>query len=225
MNKYPIFYSYIFFVMVTDGVSYAIYLLYPHYYASVFWFCFIAWLVAEFAVLAEASDHIFKPYPPIRRLGRLLTVCICVIFFVVYVAPPLLQPQSSRAAMLELVKRSSLTKAVLILVLLGAARLYRLPLGKNVSGLMLGFATYLAFNIANMALDQKYGGAGYAGIFAIVGPVSFVVALAIWNVALWRFDPALSRGREFERGAENISEPLANRLGKYDSELTRLFRR
>src|SRR5260370_32318431 len=104
LNQFPIFYSYIFFVMMTDWVSYIVYFFYAEYYASVFWFFFSVWLVAEFAVLAEASDHIFKPYPPIRRLGRLLTACICLIFFVVYVIPPLMQPRSSRAAIFDLVK-------------------------------------------------------------------------------------------------------------------------
>jgi hypothetical protein len=225
LSEFPIFYSYVFVILVTSSIDFVIYFLFPKYYASTFWFFFVVWLVAEFAVLGEASDHIFKPYPPVRRLGRLLTVCICLAFFVFYIAPQLFQPQSSRLAMLELVKRSSLTKAVLIVVLLGAARLYRLPLGKNVSGIMLGLASYLSINIANVALHEKYGGAGYARIFAVVGPVSFVLGLAIWNIALWRYEPVLQGGRELDRSAENISEPLTNRLGKYDSELTRLFRR
>jgi len=225
LSQLPIFYSYILFVLSTSTVNYLIYFLFPKYYASAYWFCFIFWLVAEFAVLAEASDHIFKPYQPIRRLGRIITMSVCVAFFIVYIAPPLLQAQSSKAAMLELVKRSSLTKAVLIVVLLGAASLYRLPLGKNVSGLMLGFATFLAINMANMALDERYGSAGYAGIFAVVGPVSFVLALAIWNIALWRYEPAWPGGRDFSQGVESFSEPVGNRLGKYDHELMRFFRR
>lgn len=127
--------------------------------------------------------------------------------------------------MLELVKRSSLTKAVLIVVLLGAARLYGLSLGRNVSGIMLGLATYVSINIANMALHEKYGGSGYTGIFAVVGPVSFILALAIWSVALWRYEPISPGGRGLARSAESISEPLTNRLGKFDSELTRFFRK
>ena len=127
--------------------------------------------------------------------------------------------------MLDLVKRSSLTKAFLIIVLLGAARLYRLPLGKNVSGMMLGFATYLAINIANIVLAERYGSAGYAGIFGLVGPVSFILALAIWNVALWQYEPVSPEGRGLERSAGNMAEPVSNRLERYDSELTRFFRK
>jgi len=211
--------------MMTDWVSYLVYFLYPEYYPSVFWFCFTFWLMAEFAVLAESSDHIFKPYPPIRRLGRFLTVCFCLIFFVIYIAPPLLHPQSPGLAMLDLVMRSSLIKAVLIVVLFGAARLYQLPLGKNVSGMMLGFAAYMAMNITNMALDERYASAGYAGIFAVIGPVGFILALAIWNVALWQYEPVSPDGRGLARSAGNIAEPLSNRLERYDSELTRFFRR
>lgn len=225
LSQFPLFYSYLTYVLGWSLITSLLYFLMPQQYPTVFWFCFMVMLVAEFAVLLEGSDHIFKPYHPIRRLGRLLTLCICLTFLFVFIIPSLMQHQSSSVAMLDLVKLTSLTKAVLIVIMLGAARLYRLPLGKNVSGMMLGFATYLAINIANIALDARYGGVGYAEIFAIVGPVSFVLALAIWNVALWRYDPALSRGRELERSAENLSESLTNRLGKYDSELTRFFRR
>ena len=225
LTQFPIFYSYIFFVLITDAACYAVNFLIPEYYASAFWFCFTVWLVAEFAVLLEVSDHIFEPYPPIRRLGRLLTACICLVFFVVYVIPPLLQSRSSRAAIFDLVKRTSLTKAVLILVLLAAARLFRLPLGKYVSGILLGFATYLSLNIANVALAEWYVPAVYGRIFAVAGPLSFVLALAIWNIALWRYETVLPGGRELLRGVESFPEPVSSWLGRYNSELIRLFRR
>jgi hypothetical protein len=225
LNQFPIFYSYIFFVMATDFVAYVLSFLYPEYYASIFWFFFTFWLVAEFAVIVEVSDHIFRPYRPIRQLGRFLMACVCLIFFVVYVIPPLMHPRSSRAAIFDLVKRTSLTKASLILVLLVAARFFSLPIGKHVSGILLGFATYLSLNITNIALAERYDPAGYGRIFAIVGPSSFILALAIWNVALWQYEPVSPEGRGLERRAENNSGHLINRLGKYDSELTRFFRR
>lgn len=225
LSEFPIFYSYVFVVLVTSSVDYLIYFLFPKYYASAYWFCFVVWLVAEFAVLLQASDHIFKPYHPIRRLGRLLTSCICLTFLFVFIIPSLMQHRSSSMAMLDLVKMTSLTKSVLIVVLLGAARLYRLPLGKNISGMLLGFAIYLSVFIAIYSLAEIHGRERYGEVLQILDPLSFVIGLAIWNVALWRYEPVLQGGRELERCAENISEPLTNRLGKYKSELTRLFRR
>jgi len=225
LSQFPLFYSYIVFVFLKSLVDFVAFYGLPQYYANVFWFTFTVMLVAEFAVLLEASDHIFGPYPLIRRLGRLLTACISLVFFVVYVLPPLRHPRSPRAAIFDFVKRTSLTKAVLILVLLAAARSFHLSLGKRVSGILLGFATYLSLNIANVALVERYALAGYARIFGVVGPLSFVLALGIWNIALWRYAPASPIYNELLRGFEKSSEPVGSRLGRYNNELTRLLRR
>ena len=225
LSQFPFFYSYVTYVLGWTLVTFLLYFLMPQQYPSAFWFCYTIMLVAEFAVLLEGSDHIFKPYPAIRRLGLLLTLCIGLIFFVVYIIPPLTQHQTSRAAMLDLVKRTSLTKAVMIVILIAAARLCRLPLGKNISGMLLGFATYLSISIANFALAQRYAQGVYGSIFAVAGPLSFVLALTIWNIALWRPEPVLAAGREFSRSGDNLSEPLGIRLGRYNNELMRLFRR
>jgi hypothetical protein len=135
----------------------------PQYYATVFWFYFLVSLLAEFAVLVEISDRIFNPYPAVRKLGRFATFCICLTFLALYVLPTLVEPQSSALAILDLVKRTSLTKAVIILALLAAAYHYRLPLGKNISGMMLGFSLYLAVNVVNFALARRMGRAFTAG--------------------------------------------------------------
>jgi len=225
LSLFPLFYSYVAFVFLKTLLDVFSFYKLPQYYPNIFWFTFTVMLVAEFAVLLEASDHIFGSYPLIRRLGRFLTACICLVFLVVYVIPPFAQPRSPRAAIFDLVKRTSLTKAVLILVLLVAARLFHVALGKQVSGILLGFATYLSLNIANIALVERYALTGYAKIFAVAGPLSFVLALGIWVVALWRYVPVSPDESELLREVENDSEPVGSRLGRYNSELMRLLRR
>jgi hypothetical protein len=225
LSRFPLFYSYVVFVFLTNLVGIVVFYRLPQSYPNVFWFDFTAMLVVEFAVLLEASDHIFESYPLIRRLGRFLTACICLFFFVVYVIPPFMQPRSPRAAIFDFVKRTSLTKAVLILVLLAAARLFHVSLERHVAGILLGFATYLSLNIANITLAEQYTPIGYAPVFAVVGPISFVLALGIWNLALWRYEPILPDGREILGDYEKNPEPVGRRLGRFNSELIRLLRR
>jgi len=225
LSKFSLFYSYVAFVFLKSVLDLVAFYKLPQYYPNVFWFTLTLMLVAEFAVLLEASDHIFRSYPLIRRLGRFLTACICLFFLVVYIIPPFMQPRSPRAAIFDFVKRTSLTKAVLILALLAAARLFHLALGRHVPGILLGFATYLSLNIANIALAERYLLAGYGPIFAVVGPVSFVLALGIWNIALRRYEPVSPDAREFLGGFEKNPEPVGSRLGRYNNELMRLLRR
>jgi hypothetical protein len=182
-------------------------------------------LLAEFAVLLEVSDHVFKPYPGIRRLGQLVTVIVCLGLLLIYIVPALWHPQSSSIAFLELEKRTALTKAVLIVALMIVARLYRVPFGRNISGMMLGFAAYLALITADTALAEALGRAVYGTIYNMVAPLSFVMALAIWTVVMWRYQAVVPGPSRYSRGGDNSPEPLGEQLGRYNNELSRRLRR
>jgi len=224
VGRFPLFYSYIAFTLLWSVPSVIIYYATPRYYASWFWFCFLVTLLAEFAVLQEASDHIFDPFPSIRRLGRLITVSVGSAFLLLYILPALMRRGSSITAIFDLTKRTSVTKAIMIVVLLAAARLYRLPLGRNVAGLLLGFAAFQAINVANVSLVTRFVWS-YAEIFAVVGPLSYVLALTIWNVALWRYEPVVPAPGELRGRVKGTAGTSGEQIARYDTELMRLFRR
>jgi hypothetical protein len=226
LSHFPLFYSYLGFVFCGSAASYYLYRrIWPEHYAAFYWVYFLITLLAEFAVLVEASDHIFKPYPPICRLARFLTLCVCATFFLIYIVPSFMERRPSSAAMLDLVKRVSLTKAVIILMLLVAARYYRLPLGENISGMLLGFSLYLATNIANFTLAEKYGRALYFGTFVVVLPLSYTLSLLVWTIALWRYEPALTKGRATHAGGEGSSRSMTYQLGRFNTTLAKLLRK
>lgn len=225
LSQFPFFYSYVAYVLMWSLITLPIYFLMPQIYSSLYWFFYLLMITAEFAVIAEASDHIFSTYPMIRRLGRLLTGSICLFLFAVYVIPPLTLHQPSSQALIELYKRMSLTKAVLILALLAVARFYKLGIGRNVSGMMLGFIAFVSVNIVNASLAQSYGWGVYFRVYTLVEPLAYVLALSIWLVALWRYEPALSGGGRFSGEGISVSDPLQSQLGRYNAELSRLFRK
>ncbi len=225
LSQFPLFYSYVAYVLCGSAAAYVVYLLTPVYYPAVYWFHFLITLIAEFAVLVEVSDHMFNPYPAIRRLGRLLAIGVSITFFFFYILPPLLAPRPPDVAIIDLVKRSSLTKAVVIIFLLSAARYYRTPLGTNVSGILLGFSAYLATNVANFALLERYGRALYGRTFSNIIPLSYTLALLVWTRALWRYEPGFPNGQTFRQHGEKTDEPMSYRLGRFNTALTRLLRR
>jgi hypothetical protein len=224
LSAFPLFYSYVAYMFAGTTFVLLIYWLRPEHYANVFWFHFMVTLVAEFAILVAISDHIFAPFAAVRQLGRFLTLTVCVVFFVSYVFPPLWESQSSEVAIMELVKRSCLTKGLIIVVLLAAARYSRLPVGRNVAGMMLGFAIYLGTNVVNFALLDTYWDL-YGPIFGVVGPLSFDLGALVWIVTMWRYEPVLAEGRRLAEASGNVSEPLSYQLGKFNTALTRLLRK
>jgi len=202
-----------------------LYFFAPKLYSSVYWFFYLTMILVEFAVLTEASDHMFATYVLIRPLGRLLAGGLCLFFFLIYIMPPLTHHRPSSAAFIDLYKRVSLTKAILIVVLLAAARMYRVPVGKNISGMMLGFAVFLSSNIANAALAEGYGPRAYVKLFTLVGPLGFISALTIWTIAFWRYEPVLPTQSVSSQSAEDIRELLSDRMQRMSNQLSRLFKR
>jgi len=225
LSIFPVFYSYMVYMVVSGAILMALYLSASAHYPVAWWFRYLLSLLVEFAVVVEISDHLFSPYPAIRKLGRLLVTCICIVFFFLYILPSLIEVRPASITILDLAKRASVTKAAAIIILIAAARHYQLRLGKNIAGMMMGFSLYLAVSVANFALAETYGRQLYAQTLATVIQLSYTLCLLVWTVSLWRYEPVLQTDRELPETAEKVSEPLAVQLGRLDTALTRLFRR
>jgi hypothetical protein len=225
LSSFPFFYSYLTYFLATGVVMVSFELLGPRQFPTVFWLRFLTLVVGEFAVLIEIGDHLFMAYPALRLLGRVVTFGIAGVFFLVYILPSLLETRPSDVAVLDLVKRSALTKVVIIVVLVAAARYYRISLGRNVGGIALGLTTYLTIHTANFALAEHYGRAAYGPIFSVLGPLSQIVTLMIWAFALWRYEPVEQRGLSLVAAGQAPGASLTDQLGRYNAALDRLLRK
>ncbi len=219
--RFPFFYSYLTYVFLGSAlIYYVVRPFWPPYYRNVFWFYFLITLLAEFAVLLEVSDHIFAPYPYVRSIGRWVTIALSVGFFLAYIRPVLTGSEPTSLLITELVKRSSVTKAAVIVGLLLSVRLFGLPLNTNTSGLMTGLSVYFGSNIINFELLARLGPLQYGRIFVAVGPISYTLCLLVWTVALWRYEPAFVAG-----GRPGLSTLVPGLLGRFNSSLSRLLRK
>ena len=123
LNKVlPFFYSYLIYLVFGDIVLYAIYGLFPLTYPPVYWFGFLITILVEFAVLVEISDQIFRPFPAIRNLGRALTILTSACLGLFYMLPTALRSGSRSKALIDFTLSSSVTKAIVLLILIYVAK-------------------------------------------------------------------------------------------------------
>ena len=223
LARFPLFYSYLVYVFVVTVVGLSVYWVRPSAHASVYWFCFVLSIIVEFAVLVEVSDHIFQPYPAIRDLGRSLTLLISLAFGAAYILPTLFRAHGMRMALLDFALRTSLTKAVILLVIFGAAHHFDLRMGRNVAGLLLGFAIYLGVNVANFACVERFGNV-YAGVLWFMSPAAYTLCLLVWTGALWEFAP-MPRKASLAPATGEDSEELAVELARFNNTLSRFLNR
>lgn len=225
LAKFRYFYSYLIFSLLS-GIALIVTLLWrPNAFAEVFWLQFLSTVLMEFAILVEVSDNVFNPYPLSRRLGRLLIASISLVFASVYLVPAFRGQGPSSTMILDILKRASLVKGLIIVALLFAIRLYGLSLSRNTSGIMLGLTLYLAVNTVNFGLAEIFGQQVYGRVFAVVGPLSRILCLLVWVISLWDYQPVLvlEAARRAERGVAPV--PVGSQLKKLNTALVRLLRK
>jgi hypothetical protein len=221
LRRFPFFYSYVVYVLCGSSAIFVVYRVRPNLYPSAYWFYFVVSIVVEFAVLIEISDHLFQPFPALRNLGRAIAIVISFALGLLYILPTILESKRMRRALLDFALRSSLTKALILAVLLLAAHYYSLKLGRNVAGLMLGFSIYLGVNVANFASMERFDNL-YAQILWVMSPIAFTICLLVWTVALWEFAP-VTRTESLPPAGDGDSEIVALQLGRFNDTLLKFL--
>lgn len=222
LSLFPVFYSYIIYVLCGTVTLTAIYAIRPRWYATGFWFHELVCVLVEFAVLVEIADHMFQPFPAIRNLGRALTILLSVALGLIYILPAISKSQDMDRGLLDFSLRTSLTKAAILAVLFFAARHFDLKLGKNVAGLMLGFSIYVGVNVTNFAAALSFAAALYAKTLWLMSPSAYCLCLLVWTIGLWELAP-MPRTDSVRPAASGNSEALTLELARFNSALSRFL--
>jgi len=201
---------------------YLIYWLDPQMYPSVYWIYFLIGILAEFMVLVEISDQIFRPLPAIRNLGRALTIVISAALGLIYMLPVVLWSPGRRPALLGFALRASVTKAIILAVLFYVARHYGSRLGRNIGGLMLGFSIFVAMNVAVYAGANAFGSELFAPTLWVMGPLAFALCALVWTISLWELAPLPSMNT-ISTAPGRDSDAVALELTRFNSELSKLL--
>jgi hypothetical protein len=217
---FPVFYAYLIYVFGGFLVGYLVLWFRPGKYPSMFWIYYLVTILVEFSVLVEISNHIFQPFPALRNLGCALTIAISIGLGLVYILPAILWSMQRSNALIDFTLRASVTKAIILAVLFYAARHYGSELGRNVSGLMLGFSIYLAMNIGMMAAAKAFGPGLATKILWIMSPLGTALCTMVWAVSLWNIELAPVPGAA--QVTHEDSEALTLELLRYNGTLSKI---
>jgi hypothetical protein len=216
-GRFPFFYSYLTYIFAGSVATFIVYVTSRNLYPTLFWFYLLVTILAEFAVLVEISDHLFEPFPAIRQLGRVLCIGISAAFLLLYVRPSLLEARPMSIIFLDFALRISITKGVIVVVLLLVARYFRLAMNRNIAGLLLGFGLYLAVFITNFAAAEKFGKTLYTSSLQYIFPMGYTTCLVVWTLAMWHVESVSNIGH----GRKNLE--LKNLLTQINTNLIKLL--
>jgi hypothetical protein len=198
LGKYRLFYLYLGGVFLQSFSLLIIYLAKSKYYASLYWSAEFVSVVLGCGVVWEIYRGALGRFPGAARMARnvLLVVLLMVISRVLAnswnstVWPP-------AGTVVELERDLRAVQSMVLIGLVLVVRFYRIPLGQNLWGMMLGYGLFIGTNVITLALGALLGNA-FQTPWRYLGPLSYLAVLCIWSIALWSYKAAPVPGAELQ---------------------------
>jgi hypothetical protein len=184
-QQFPIFYSYIFFVLVSEFVRFSVYRWHPTHYFQVYW-------ATQFLSLAIGSALIFEIYrvglrsfPGTARMSRYLLLIVFGTIFAKTLANPSggLSLWLSRTCV-ELERNLRIVQALAIVTLISLFLWYAIPFGRNLKGILYGYGFFITTSVVQFTMWYLSWG-NFKLWWSDVNAASYIVVLVLWANALW----------------------------------------
>jgi|SRR5271154_5249588 len=185
--RYRIFYVYILFVLSQSLLRFAVY----HYnyvrYPYVYWPTEFLAILAGCGLTFEIYRKGLAAYPGTARMARNLLA----IVFVLAATKALVDASSdprwwpiATSTDLELALRIVQAGSIGALVVLFL--IYKVPFGKNLRGIVLGYGLFLAVSVIQFAFISVQG-ERYLAFWSYLQSIAYLLVLGIWTSHLWSY--------------------------------------
>lgn len=187
VRHYPYFSTYLGLVWLYSLAAWIAYHFGLPSYLWVYWIGELVTVFAGFFVVAEILRHLFRPFDSVRRLLEPLLLLAIGGGLALLALLGITQNLQLDHYVLYLERWGRLIQACLLTSVVAVARYYSLPLGRNTSGLLLGYGLHVSLTLVHFALQ----GLGLLDLnqLAIVYQISYIAILALWCWALWSYAP------------------------------------
>jgi len=200
--KYPFFSLHVGSSLITTLVLYKLILSNPRAYDAYYWMGQFLTMITACGIVLEvlrnvfSSDPVARKYAPFFRTGLyVLIVCISGI----YLWTP--RALGGNISNLNLERNFRLIESFFLLAMLAVILHCGLVMGRNLTGMFLGYGLYVAASLLILAL-RSYAGPALEGAWEVIQPLAYVVCLSIWLYSLWAYYP-ISPARLSAAGADN----------------------
>jgi hypothetical protein len=218
LRRYPLFYSYISFVLISD-VAMVFVRVPPQTYLYMYWVVEFLGLVAGCLIVFEFYRVALGSYPGTARMARALLAVLFLLAMIKTVVSTLNVPRwwfEAKPAQVEGVLR--VCELLAILSLVAVLLFYSIPIGKNLRGILLGYSVFVSWSVLCLALVAA-GVAKFDSMWSYSYPFSYFIGLVIWAVHLWSYQPnpvpdrAIPLEQEYQRVAAATQRRLHDARG------------
>ncbi len=211
ISRYPVFYTYILFVLLQSPIRLLPYRWYRPLYAPVYWateFLGLAmgcWIVFEIYRVALAA------YPGTAKMARkilafLFALAVAKAAVALWNDPRVLL----QATPLQVERALRTVQAIAILGLVAVFASYSIPFGRNLRGILLGYGLFVAERVVCLTFVPSQGHHFWFYAYS----ACYVVALSLWLGHLWSYQaiPQATASVQLEQEYQTIAEGTLRRL-------------
>jgi hypothetical protein len=182
--RYPVFYSYVAFVLFEDFSSFVIYRWNPRVYSYSYWATEFLGVVIGCGVVFEIYRMGLLRYPGTARMARNLLILIFVVASVKALTAAAADPRWwSQSSTLEIEQTLRAVQAILMVALVALFLFYSIPFGTNLRGILLGYGLFIGVRVICLTFVSAAG----RGFWFYAYSASYLVVLSIWLAHLWSY--------------------------------------
>jgi hypothetical protein len=185
--RYPVFYSYILFVLLQSLVRYSLYRSGSPLYTNVYWITEFLAVLIGCGITFEVYRMGLRAYPGTARMARNL---LCIIFILAATKAlvgastgphwwPVIT-STDLALALRVVQAGSIGALVLLFLI------YKVPFGKNLRGVLLGYGLFVGLSVIQFA-SISLQGERLLDFWSYMQSFAYMSVLGIWVAHLWSY--------------------------------------
>jgi hypothetical protein len=226
LKKYPLFFTYIGCVLLAEIIGLLTNTFAPKLYEPLYWPADLATILASYAVMAEIFRWSTRHKPGIRRATQRALLTLFAVT-AAYTASTLVHDKFSSASRVVVALGRDLRclQAGALLLMLWLLMRYRIPLGRNLRGLLIGYSFWVGINVVNLAL-WFIPGKEFSNLLRGSLPTTYDLTLTIWCVTLWFAypEPVQPAETKLERDYELLAAKTQAVLARTSRSLERIVR-
>jgi multisubunit Na+/H+ antiporter MnhE subunit len=225
LKRYPLFYFYVGCVLLKDLVGLGPFVFAPAAYPFVYWPMELATVVASFAVIVEIFRGSVRHNPGIVRfIQNALLMAFGITAFYVCLTFSYGGLTSIFRGIEQLGRDLRFVEGGLVIALLWLLVRYRITLGRNLLGLIVGYSFWIGINLTDFAFLPAPGDETSRFLRAIV-PASYAVTLAVWCTTLWSVQPEPAQSAsQLEHDYEYFAAKTRDLIARTSDSVTRVMK-
>jgi len=220
-RRYPTFYFYLGSVLILSLLRFTVFTFRPSSYPAFYWYTQYFAATIGYAVILEIYSQTFKKYRGAVRIANGLLLCILAAVLLKIIVGALSGSSWSPGETMAALERDMRAlQSALLLVIIALLAHYRIPTGRNLMGIVVGYSFYVAASVVSLGFGSQPG-FGSRPEWRSVQPIAYLGTLSIWCFTLWSYhaNPELGHESRIEHDYKAFSEQTKRILSKARSYL------